>query len=310
MSERSAFTRRRGRNVGLDDVPLGLELALGLRTAAVGAVRLVESIRAPTGRPPPSRSSSSSRSASQALASAIWRDGLVEAPVGHRGGAPGPGAPQPSALATSVVERLARIGARGEQRDVGLSEDPLREERREVGVGHGLEVVEERAAGERGRGVGRAVGDRLGRDLGGLVRPDGGGDACEHAAGSPPRPRRRRSRRGTPTTRRSRRRRPPDPAVGDPGVEREGASSAMRSASAAGSKGGSTSSSAADRRRHLAGEALADPAGLDERRRKPDVRDLVERGERRLVEADGDLPARSATTPRTRRSWPAPTRRG
>ena len=32
-----------------------------------------------------------------------------------------------------------------------------------------------------------------------------------------------------------------------------------------------------DRRRHLAGQALADPAGLDQRGRKPDMRDLVER---------------------------------
>ena len=47
-----------------------------------------------------------------------------------------------------------------------------------------------------------------------------------------------------------------------------------------------------DRRGHLAGQALADPAGLDERGRKPGMSDLVESGERRLVEADGDLRTR------------------
>ena len=76
-----------------------------------------------------------------------------------------------------------------------------------------------------------------------------------------------------------------------PGVEREG-SVGMRLRLGGRVEGRLDIELRPDRRGHLAGQALADPAGLDERGRKPGVRDLVEGGERRLIEADGDLRTR------------------
>ena len=148
-------------------------------------------------------------------------------------------------------------------------------------------MIEKGACGQRGGRGGDAIGIGIGLDVSRLVRAD----AARHAGKDGP------DRVGADDRLQLLDERPRGgvavslsihAGIGGPGVEREGRLGQLRGPFAGIERQLDLEGPgyAAGER---AGEALSKPARLDERRRDPDVRHLVHRGERRLVEGDGDL---------------------
>ena len=292
---RSAFTRARGGDVRVHDRALGLELA---RPPPHRRRRRGTPGGAGPGRESPAAAisaSSASRSSSHARGVRHLGRGIVEPPLRHRR-RDRVGAPQPSRRRDQRVER-PRVGARIEQRDVGLGEHAVGEQRREVGP---------RSPPRAGRGTSGSVSGASGS-----LPPFGVGSgrprrrtgrprrhAGEDRGGSPP-PTTSRSRRGRPTTRRNRRRRPRDRRrsttrrAGRP--PRRALQPRRPGRTAARRRAGSPTAAAT---------WLASPSRSSGTRRASAAArraHLVERGERRLIEADRDLRVPPAMTRRSRR---------